>query len=81
MTVDHAIDLSYPSPLCEVQRRYSAEKRMHINEQVRDMLRDNIIEPAKPSFSLAVIITGKKYGDYCFCVDYRCLNDQTVDGS
>ena len=77
--VNHEIRLKNPQPFREAPRRYSEEKRQYIDTQVREMLRDGIIEHTTSPFSSAVVITGKKDGDYRFCVDYRRLNEQTVD--
>ena len=66
-------------PFIETPRRYSDEKRHYIDTQVREMLRDGIIEPTYSEFSSAVVIVGKKDGDYRFCVDYRRLNEITFN--
>ena len=79
ITVEHEIELSDPRPFRKPPRRYSDEKRLFIDTQIRDMLRDGIIEPTTSPFSSAIVVAGKRDGDYRFCVDYRRLNDQTVD--
>ena len=40
---------------------------------------DTVIELISSLFSLAIVVAGKKDGDYRFRIDYRRLNDQTVD--
>ena len=47
-------------PFIEPPRRYSDEKRHYIDTQVREMLRDGIIEPIYSEFSSTVVIAGKK---------------------
>ncbi|XP_033228813.1 uncharacterized protein LOC117180422 [Belonocnema kinseyi] len=77
--VQHHIQLKDSYPFREAPRRYSDEKRQYIDVQVREMLRDGITEPTTSPFSSAIVIVGKKDGDYRFCVDYRRLNGMTVD--
>ena len=77
--VQHEIRLHDGYPFREPPRRYSDEKRQYIDTQVREMLRDGIIEPTSSPFSSAIVIAGKRDGDYRFCVDYRRLNGMTVD--
>ena len=78
-TVQHEIHLADPRPFREPPRKFPEEKRRWVDAQVREMLADGIIEPTTSPFSSAVVVAGKKDGDYRFCVDYRRLNDQTVD--
>lgn len=59
--------------------RYSDEKKRLIREQVEDMLRQRIIEPATSPYSSPVVIVKKKDSTPRFCVDFRRLNDQTED--
>ena len=79
MAIQHEIHLSDPTPFREPPRRYSEEKRQWLDVQVREMLADEIIEPANSPYSSAIVVAGKKDGDYRFCVDYRRINKQTVD--
>ena len=77
--IQHEIHLSDPRSFRDPPRRYSDEKRTWIDTQVRDMLADAIIEPTSSSYSSAIVVAGKKDGDYRFCIDYRRLNDVTID--
>lgn len=77
--VQHAIQLKDGHPFRKAPRRYSDEKHQYIDMQVCEMLRDGIIEPTTSSFSSAIVIAGKKDGDYRFCVNYRRVNGMTVD--
>lgn len=42
------------------------------------MLADGIIEPAESPYSSAIVVAGKKDGDYRFCIEYRRINEQPV---
>ena len=46
--------------------------------QVRDMLKDEIIEPSYSPCASAYVIAKKKTGDYGLCVNFRRLNAVTV---
>lgn len=79
MAVQHEIHLSDKTTFREPPRRYSEQKRLWLDEQVRDMLANGTIEPTNSPYSSAIVVAGKKDGDYRFCVDYRRINKQTVD--
>ena len=67
--VQHEIHLNDGHPFWEPPCRYSDEKRQYIDTQVREMLRDGIIEPTSAPFSSTIVIAEKKDGDYRFCSD------------
>ena len=75
--MEHVIELKDLQPFREAARRYSDEKRRYIETQVREML--SIIEPSTFPYSSQVVIAARKNGEYRFCVDYRRLNNLTVD--
>ena len=77
--VQHEIHVSDTRSFRDPPRRYSEEKRAWIDSQVRDMLADGVIEPVTSPYSSAIVVAGKKDGDYRFCIDYRRLNDITID--
>ena len=45
------------------------------------MLAERIIEPASSLYSSQPSIQTKKYGTQGFCIDYRRLNDLTIDAA
>ena len=79
LAVQHDIQLSNPRPFREAPRRYPDQKKKFIDEQLREMLADGIVEPTTSPWSSAIMIATKQSGEYRFCIDFRRLNDQTMD--
>ena len=79
LAVEHDIQILDPHPFREPPRRQSMPKRKYIDEQLREMLADGIIEPTTSPWSSAITIATKQNGEHRFCIDFRRLNDQTVN--
>lgn len=60
MAVQHEIHLSDKTTFREPPRRYSEQKRLWLDEQVRDMLANGTIEPTNSPYSSAIVVAGKK---------------------
>ena len=72
--VKHEIELTSDVPFRLPPYRYSAEKKNSIQDQVREMLADGLIEPSFSQYSDPIVVDRKKDNDYRFCNDYRRLN-------
>jgi len=58
--------------------RYAPAKRQVIEENLKEMKEEGIIEPSKSPWASPVVLAPKKDGTIRFCVDYRKLNSMTI---
>ena len=61
------------------QRPYRAAltKRQIIETEIDQMLADGVIESSSSPWASPVTLVPKRGGEWCFCVDYRGLNERT----
>lgn len=79
--VEHEIVTGDAKPVHLAPYRTSPAKKELIESQIKDMLKDGIIEPASGPWAAPVVIVPKHSGEPRFCVDYRALNKLTVKDS
>lgn len=76
--VQHSINTGDTRPFRQAHRRYPAQQREEIDRQVRDLLKQGLIEPTSSPWASNVVLVAKKDGSKRFCVDYRQLNAKTI---
>lgn len=79
IATSHEIRIAKPRPFRAAPRHYSIEKRRFIDTETKDMLAQDIIEPATVEYSSAIVVANKPGGGYRLCMDYRPVNEQTED--
>ena len=75
--VEHSIDTGDSRPIRQGLRRHPAAHLDIIDQQVDEMMRHDLVEPAASPWSSNVVMVRKKNGSFRLCVDYRALNSVT----
>ncbi|XP_019258307.1 PREDICTED: uncharacterized protein LOC109236562 [Nicotiana attenuata] len=76
---DHSIPLiPGTKPINIRPYRYSSMKKDIIEQLIKDMLQQGVIQYRNSPFASLVVLVGKKDGSWRLCVDYRELNQCTV---
>lgn len=74
--VSHKIEVE-SDPIKQRPYRVSPAIQQKIDEEIRTMLENDIIEPSTSAWSSPVLLVPKKDGSYRFCIDFRKLNKVT----
>ncbi len=77
--VEHRIDTGDAVPIKQQPRRLPNSLRTVVEEQVGEMLENDIIKPSNSPWSSPIVLVRKKDGTWRFCIDFRKLNDVTVN--
>ena len=75
--VEHEIHTTGP-PVRLPFRRQNPVIRDIEQQQVKEMLRDEVIRPSTSPWASQVVMVKKKGGTMRFCVDFRKMNDATI---
>ncbi len=74
------VKLSSKDPVFQAPYRVSPKQREKLKEIINEMINADIIEPSKSSYAAPVFLIPKKQkGEYRFLVDFRKLNEQTIN--
>ncbi|CAB0036923.1 unnamed protein product [Trichogramma brassicae] len=79
-TIQHEIHLTNPRPFptdpLPLQRRQTHRNR---EAGAGEMLANGVIEPSNSPYNSPIVLAKKKGGQWRFCIDFRRLNELTVD--
>lgn len=72
--LQHCLYTVHPVPIKQRPYRLTPEKQDVVQEQVKEMLKNGIIEPSHSAWASPSVLVPKKDGSQRFCVDYRRVN-------
>lgn len=75
----HRINTGDNNPVKHRPRRLPYAYREESERQIKEMLEQGIIKPSTSPWSSPIVLVKKKNGELRFCVDYRKLNQITVN--
>ena len=77
--VNHIIHLQpNTKPINVRPYQYPQFQKTEMEKLIHEMFDQGIIHPNQSPLSSPMLLVRKKYGTYCFCVDYRALNAAIV---
>ena len=75
---EHDIRLTNQEPFKERFRRIPPPLVDEVRAHLKEMLDANVIQPSNSPWSNAVVLVRKKDGGLRFCIDFRRLNNRTI---
>ena len=79
--IEHHIETGDACPVKVPPRRIPIHKRQEVEDTVRQLSEQGLIEPSFSPWSSALVLVRKKDGSLRCCVDYRLLNAATIKDS
>ena len=77
--VKHHIDTGAAPPIREMGRRHSLVAREEMARQVLELRDKGIVKPSTGEWASNVVLVKKKDGSWRMCIDYRRLNEITLN--
>ena len=74
---EHHINTKSSRPVRQTPYRIPYAYRAAVDQELRDMVKEGVIEPSKSSWASPIVIVKKKDNSLRVCVDYRKLNAET----
>ncbi|XP_075141564.1 uncharacterized protein LOC142217269 [Leptodactylus fuscus] len=75
----HHVDTGNHTPIRRSPYRVSSEVQVQMRKEIDEMLELGVIQPSHSAWASPVVLVPKKDRTTRFCVDYRGLNEITVD--
>ncbi|CAF0905539.1 unnamed protein product [Brachionus calyciflorus] len=79
--IKHKINTGFSEPIKQPPFRVPAHIRQEIENEIKKMLKNKIIQESNSPWASPVVMVKKKNGKFQFCVDYRKLNKLTIKDS
>ena len=79
--IEHDVDVGDSAPIKQHPYRVSPMKKELLDKEVQYMLKNDIIEESQSNWSSPCILVPKHDGGFCFCTDFRKVNDKTKSDS
>lgn len=79
--VQHSRRTGTACPIRQPARQIPLAKQGEVDDMLRTMLEEGVIEPSESPWVSPVVLVKKKDGTTRFCVDYRRLNEVTKKDS
>ena len=76
---EHNIRLKSSDPIYRKQFRIPEAHQQSLDRQIDDWVKMGIIEPCFSRYNSPIFIVPKKDGDFRFVLDYRALNENSLD--
>ena len=76
---EHNIRLKSSDPIYRKQFRIPEAHQQSLDKQIDDWVKMGIIEPCFSRYNSPIFIVPKKDGDFRFVLDYRALNENSLD--
>jgi hypothetical protein len=74
---EHKIITEDVHPIKRNAYRAAPKENEFIEKEIKEMLKQNLVQPSSSPWSFPVVIAKKKNGQLRFCVNYKPLNDVT----
>ena len=74
---EHKINTKSSRPVRQAPYRIPYAYRAAVDQELRDMMKEGVIEPSKSDWASPMVIVKKKDNSLRICVDYRKLNAET----
>ena len=75
--VQHQINTGDSAPVRQPARCIPFMLRERVDTMVEEMRQNGVMQPSQSPWASPIVLTTKKDGTSCFCVDYRRLNQVT----